>query len=68
MEAIKELVAAGIGWSVLPEMALKRDRNRLETASVEPRLVRTIGMVIRRDKHLTRGLREVMKCLRALKA
>lgn len=65
VEAIKELVAAGIGWSVLPEMALKRDRNRLETASVEPRLVRTIGMVMRRDKHLTRGLREVIKCLRA---
>jgi DNA-binding transcriptional LysR family regulator len=66
VEAIKELVAAGIGWSVLPEMALKRDRSRLVTASVEPRLVRTIGMVIRRDKHLTRGLREVMKCLRAV--
>lgn len=68
VEAIKELVAAGLGWSILPGLALKRDRDRFVTSPVQPPLVRQLGMVIRRDKHLTRGLREVMKCLRAFEA
>lgn len=68
VEAIKELVAAGLGWSVLPGLALKRDRaSYLTTSPVKPRLVRQLGMVVRRDKHLTKGLREVMRCLRAFK-
>ncbi|SCW61980.1 LysR substrate binding domain-containing protein [Rhizobium mongolense subsp. loessense] len=65
VEAIKELVAAGLGWSILPGLALKRDRaDRIAVSSLSPRLERELGMVLRRDKHLTRGLREVMKCLR----
>ncbi len=65
VEAIKELVAAGLGWSILPGLALKRDRaGFLETAPVNPPLVRKLGMVVRRDKHLSRGLREMMKSLR----
>jgi DNA-binding transcriptional LysR family regulator len=65
VEAIKELVAAGLGWSILPAMALKRDRaGFLEISPVNPPLVRKLGMVIRRDKHLSRGLREMMKALR----
>ncbi|NYT34882.1 LysR family transcriptional regulator [Rhizobium sp. WYCCWR 11128] len=68
IEAIKELVAVGLGWSILPGLALKRDRAGLvTTASLNPRLTRRLGMVLRRDKHLTRGLREMMKCLRAFK-
>ncbi|MBB4276131.1 LysR family transcriptional regulator [Rhizobium mongolense] len=65
VEAIKELVAAGLGWSILPGLALKRDRtDRIAVSSLNPRLERELGMVLRRDKHLTRGLREMMKCLR----
>lgn len=65
VEAIKELVAAGLGWSLLPALALKQDRaGFLMTSPVRPRLVRQLGIVLRRDKHLTKGLREVMKCLR----
>ncbi|MEZ2131246.1 MULTISPECIES: LysR family transcriptional regulator [unclassified Sinorhizobium] len=68
VEAIKELVAAGLGWSVLPGLALQRDRaSFLTTSPVRPKLVRQLGMVLRRDKYLTRGLREVMKCLREFK-
>ncbi|MGO7420024.1 LysR substrate-binding domain-containing protein, partial [Rhizobium ruizarguesonis] len=68
IEAIKELVAVGLGWSILPGLALKRDRAGLvTTSSLNPRLTRRLGMVLRRDKHLTRGLREMMKCLRAFK-
>jgi DNA-binding transcriptional LysR family regulator len=69
VEAIKELVAAGLGWSLLPALALKSgSTNQLVTSSVKPRLVRQLGMVARRDKHLTKGLSEVMKALRAFKA
>lgn len=65
VEAIKELVAAGLGWSILPGLALKRDRQAdIEISPVRPRLVRQLGIVIRRDKHLGRGLREMMKSLR----
>jgi DNA-binding transcriptional LysR family regulator len=69
VEAIKELVAAGLGWSLLPGLALKRDRaGFLETAPVNPPLVRKLGMVVRRDKHLSRGLREMMKALREVES
>ncbi len=65
VEAIKELVAAGLGWSILPHMALRRDTSDLLVASpLRPRLVRQLGMVLRRDKHLTKGIREIMKSLR----
>lgn len=67
VEAIKELVAAGLGWSLLPELALKRDRAILTTSPVRPRLVRQLGIVLRRDKHLTKGLREMIRCLRDFK-
>ncbi|AGB71201.1 MULTISPECIES: LysR family transcriptional regulator [Rhizobium] len=65
VEAIKELVAAGLGWSILPEMALRRDKSdQLVTSPLKPRLVRQLGIVLRRDKHLTKGLREIIKSLR----
>ncbi|MFS8050296.1 LysR family transcriptional regulator [Rhizobium sp. BR 314] len=65
VEAIKELVAAGLGWSLLPAMALKNgNQDDLATSPIRPRLVRQLGMALRRDKYLTKGLREIMKCLR----
>jgi DNA-binding transcriptional LysR family regulator len=68
VEAVKELVAAGLGWSLLPGLALQRDRSDyLATSPLKPRLVRQLGMVMRRDKHLTKGLREVVNCLRAFR-
>jgi DNA-binding transcriptional LysR family regulator len=69
VEAIKELVAAGLGWSILPDMALRRNTSDLlVTSPLKPRLVRQLGMVLRRDKHLTKGLREIMKALREFPA
>jgi DNA-binding transcriptional LysR family regulator len=68
VEAIKELVAAGLGWSILPGLALARNRGaNLQISSLRPRLTRQLAMVVRRDKPLTRGLREMMKGLRAVK-
>lgn len=69
VEAIKELIAAGLGWSILPDMALRRDKSDLlVTSPLRPRLVRQLGIVLRRDKHLTKGLREIMKSLRELRS
>ncbi|MGO8013305.1 LysR family transcriptional regulator substrate-binding protein, partial [Rhizobium ruizarguesonis] len=49
IEAIKELVAVGLGWSILPGLALKSDRAGLvTTSSLNPRLTRRLGMVLRR--------------------
>ena len=67
VEAIKELVAAGLGCSVLPRMALPAAQvaGKLVVRSLSPRLYRTLGIVLRRDKPLQRGLREVVAALSA---
>ncbi|RQO80568.1 LysR family transcriptional regulator [Acidovorax sp. FJL06] len=68
VEAIKELVAAGLGCAVLPGMAVREEhRNTLEVRPLSPALRRTLAMVVRRDKRLHLGLRETMAALRALK-
>jgi DNA-binding transcriptional LysR family regulator len=67
VEAIKELVAAGLGCSVVPRMALQNvnDRRRLTMRSLSPNLYRTLAIVLRHDKPLQRGLREVVHALTA---
>jgi DNA-binding transcriptional LysR family regulator len=67
VEAIKELVRAGLGWSILPRLALAQAERTgsLQTFRLNPGLTRTLGMVVRRDKHLSRGLREMMQSIRA---
>lgn len=67
-EAIKEVVAAGLGCSLLPAMALpdRRQRTDLLCRPVTPRLSRRLGLVLRRDKLLTHALREVIAALKAL--
>ncbi|MDQ2137042.1 LysR family transcriptional regulator [Alcaligenaceae bacterium B3P038] len=69
VEAIKELVRAGLGCGVLPKMALGGPRagSKIDMASLSPRLHRTLGIVVRRDKPLNRGLQEVLNALRRLK-
>lgn len=65
VEAIKELVAAGLGCAVLPRLAVtgRGASDRLVVRSLEPRLYRTLGVVLRRDKPLPRGLRAVVQAL-----
>ncbi|MCC7274682.1 MAG: LysR family transcriptional regulator [Alphaproteobacteria bacterium] len=67
VEAIKELVGAGLGCSVLPRMAVEAAAGRLVVRPLAPRLHRRLGLVLRRDKPLDRGLREVVKALTELK-
>lgn len=68
VEAIKELVAAGLGVAVLPGTAMRRRGERLPvtTHALSPRLTRKLALVMRRDKVLGRGLREVIKALKRL--
>ncbi|MBR1219157.1 LysR family transcriptional regulator [Bradyrhizobium sp. U87765 SZCCT0131] len=73
VEAIKELVAAGLGCAVLPGMALRRDGGARSAATrslvirpLSPKLQRTLAVVIRRDRPLHRGLRETLAALKAL--
>jgi DNA-binding transcriptional LysR family regulator len=67
VEAMKELTGAGLGCSVLPRMALRRHK-AFVVRSLKPRLYRTLALVLRRDKPLTRGLREAVKAITALKS
>lgn len=68
VEAIKELVAAGLGVAVLPGSAIRRRGERLPITvhALSPRLSRKLALVMRRDKVLGRGLREVIKALKRL--
>lgn len=68
VEAIKEIVAAGLGCGVLPGMALRGDRTPpgLVVRPLDPPLVRKLAVVLRPDKTLNRGLRAVVEALQGL--
>lgn len=69
VEAMKELIGAGLGCGILPRMALRRQRESkaLVVRALRPRLKRTLGLVLRRDKPLTKGLREMVRAVMALR-
>jgi DNA-binding transcriptional LysR family regulator len=68
VEAIKEMVGTGLGCAVLPGSAVRNTGERLPIVSrpLSPRLQRTLALVIRRDKTLTKGLQETIKALQRL--
>ncbi|GAB1577374.1 LysR family transcriptional regulator [Bordetella petrii] len=68
-EAMKELVAAGLGCAVLPRMAVPAGRGRpgLRVKPLAPRLSRTLAVVLRGDKPLHRGLGQLHAALLALR-
>ena len=66
VEAIKQLVGAGLGCGVLPGMAVPAGERGLAVRPLDPPLSRQLGLVLRRDKVLHRGLREVVEALKAL--
>ncbi|MBK5960640.1 LysR family transcriptional regulator [Rhodoplanes elegans] len=65
VEAIKELVGAGLGFAVLPRLAVAaaEARGQIAMRPLSPRLTRSLGVVLRRDKRLDRGLRAVVEAL-----
>jgi DNA-binding transcriptional LysR family regulator len=67
VEAIKELVGAGLGCAVLPRMAVRGAEERaFAVRSLTPRLHRELAVVIRQDKTLFRGLKETVEALLAI--
>ncbi|ALS67326.1 LysR family transcriptional regulator [Pandoraea apista] len=68
IEAIKEMVAAGLGYSIVPRMsvAAAHYRRGLRISALVPELSRTLAIVVRQDKPLTPGLRKVMSALETL--
>ena len=67
VQAIKELVAAGLGCAVLPRMAVRDEHGgAVEVRPLSPPLRRTLAIVMRKDKRLHRGLRETLAALQAL--
>lgn len=57
VEAIKEMVASGLGYAVIPSMALRKaDERRLQVSKMQPPLARELGLIVRHDKPVTRGM------------
>jgi len=68
VEAIKAMVAEGLGCGILPEMAVgKAVRSAFEVRPLTPSMKRTLGVVIRRDKRLTKGLKATYDALLGLR-
>jgi DNA-binding transcriptional LysR family regulator len=67
-EAIKAMAIAGLGCGLLSEMAVGQDnREALVVRPLSPSLHRTLGVVIRRDKRLSRGLKATYDALLGLR-
>ncbi|MBC8790804.1 MAG: LysR family transcriptional regulator [Tagaea sp. CACIAM 22H2] len=63
-EAIKAMALEGLGCAVLPAMSLRVSRaGEFVTRPLSPRLSRTLAVVMRRDKRLSRGLKAVRDAL-----
>lgn len=66
VEAMKELIGAGLGCGILPRLSVARDTKRFVVRSLSPALSRKLFIVLRRDKILSRGLRHVLEGLKGL--
>ena len=65
IEAIKRMVRAGLGYSIVPRMAVEdmEEREGLSLHSMVPPHYRTLGTIMREDRIVSRGINEVMKQL-----
>lgn len=68
VESIKALVAGGLGASILPALALEGGVAGATVRALDPPLSRQLGVVVRRDKVVDRGLRVVLDALAAVGA
>lgn len=62
IEAIKRMVRAGLGYSIVPRLAVDSPEERigLTLHPLVPELHRTLGRVMRQDRLIHRGLHEVI--------
>lgn len=65
VEAIKVLVGGGLGATLLPALALREPVAGATVRPVRPRLSRTLGIAVRREKVRDRALRVVLDALEA---
>lgn len=67
IEAIKEMVAAGLGNSIVPRMSVKHtaDEQRYYIGTLNPPLTRTLAIVTRHDKLLNKALRLVLERIKS---
>ncbi|WOI47634.1 LysR family transcriptional regulator [Acidovorax sp. BLS4] len=66
VEAIKAMVAAGLGCGILPRMALSGHSRRhedLELRPLDPPLYRIQALITRHDKPMNRGLQKVIEAI-----
>lgn len=64
VEALKTLVAAGLGVAIVPAMAVVGSASgELQTRSLMPKLERDLVLALRRDKHMTAPLRVLVSVL-----
>ena len=68
VEAIKIVVAGGLGVSVLPQLALPEPLPGTVTRPLQPALRRELSYVLRREKIMDRGMRAVVEALDALRS
>jgi DNA-binding transcriptional LysR family regulator len=68
IEAIKEMVAAGLGYSIVPAMSVAATHHRrgLRVESLQPPLTRTLVIALRQDKPVGKALRQVLDALQTL--
>jgi DNA-binding transcriptional LysR family regulator len=62
VEAIKEMVAAGLGCSILPAMAVTGPGQHpgLAVHPLYPKLQRTLALIMRSDKPVNKAMRQVI--------
>jgi len=67
IEAIKRMVRVGLGYSIIPRMAVActEDRQGLCVRSLTPVLQRQLAIVMRQDKILSKGISEIIRLLQA---
>nr|WP_318383607.1 LysR family transcriptional regulator [uncultured Enterobacter sp.] len=68
IEAIKRMVRAGLGYSIVPRLSVTdaADRDGLRLYPLQPALTRSLGTVTRQDKIMTRAMTEIVNRIRAL--
>jgi DNA-binding transcriptional LysR family regulator len=69
LEAVKRMVAAGLGSSIVPIAAVSKEnaRDDLVARPLRPALTRTLALIQRRDRADDGALKQVRAALRALK-
>lgn len=68
VEATKILVAGGRGCSVLPAMALRQPIPGTAVRPLRPALIRTLAIILRREKVIDRGLSRFLSVLKGTAA